>query len=171
MFAFTAAERVECGSLKKLIFTLEAHLTKMPQAKSGDTVRVHYTGTLNNGQVFDSSKDRAPLEFTLGTGMVIAGFDAAVTGLEPGETVTKTIPMDEAYGAYNPEMVGDIEKANIPADFELEVGQRLEMQVPGKASMSVTITDINGEIVTLDGNHPLAGQDLTFELELVEIVG
>lgn len=143
----------------------------MAQAKSGDKVKVHYTGTLNNGQVFDSSKERDPLEFTLGTGMVIAGFDAAVTGLEPGETVTKTIPVEEAYGPYQEEMVADIEKKNIPADFELEVGQRLQMQTPGGDAMAVTITDMKGDMVTLDGNHPLAGQDLTFELELVEIVG
>ena len=142
----------------------------MTQAKSGDTVKVHYTGTLNNGQVFDSSKSRDPLQFTLGTGMVIPGFDAAVTGLSPGETVTATIPNAEAYGPYQKEMVAEIEKQNIPADFELEVGQRLEMQVPSGEAMSVTITDIKGEMVTLDGNHPLAGQDLTFELELVEIV-
>lgn len=143
----------------------------MAQAKSGDKVKVHYTGTLNNGQVFDSSKERDPLEFTLGTGMVIAGFDAAVTGLEPGETVTKTIPVDEAYGPYQEEMVADIEKQNIPADFELEVGQRLQMQTPSGEAMAVTITDMKEGVVTLDGNHPLAGQDLTFELELVEIVG
>ncbi len=141
----------------------------MAQAKAGDTVKVHYTGTLNNGQVFDSSKSRAPLKFTLGTGMVIPGFDAAVTGLEPGETVIKTIPVDEAYGPYREEMVADIEKSNIPADFELETGQRLEMQVPNGEAMAVTITDIKGDTVTLDGNHPLAGQDLTFELELVSI--
>ncbi|MEL7068039.1 MAG: peptidylprolyl isomerase [Cyanobacteria bacterium J06634_6] len=143
----------------------------MAQAKSGDKVKVHYTGTLNNGQVFDSSKERDPLEFTLGTGMVIAGFDAAVTGLEPGETVTKTIPVDEAYGPYQEEMVADIEKQNIPADFELEIGQRLQMQTPSGEAMAVTITDMKEGVVTLDGNHPLAGQDLTFELELVEIVG
>ena len=142
----------------------------MTQSKSGDTVKVHYTGTLNNGQVFDSSKSREPLQFTLGTGMVIPGFDAAVTGLSPGETVTSTIPNAEAYGPYQKEMVAEIEKQNIPADFELEVGQRLEMQVPSGEAMSVTITDIKGDMVTLDGNHPLAGQDLTFELELVEIV-
>ncbi|MEO1391283.1 MAG: peptidylprolyl isomerase [Cyanobacteria bacterium J06634_5] len=142
----------------------------MAQAKSGDTVRVHYTGTLNNGQVFDSSKTRDPLEFTLGTGMVIAGFDAAVTGLSPGESVTKTIPVAEAYGPYQEEMVAEIERENIPADFELEVGQRLQMQVPNGEAMAVTITDIKGDMITLDGNHPLAGQDLTFELELVEIV-
>lgn len=142
----------------------------MTQAKSGDTVKVHYTGTLNNGQVFDSSKSREPLQFTLGTGMVIPGFEAAVTGLSPGETVTSTIPNAEAYGPYQKEMVAEIEKQNIPADFELEVGQRLEMQVPSGEAMSVTITDIKGDMVTLDGNHPLAGQDLTFELELVEIV-
>jgi len=142
----------------------------MAQAKAGDTVKVHYTGTLNNGQVFDSSKDRDPLQFTLGTGMVIPGFDAAVTGLSTGESVTKTIPVDEAYGPYQKEMVADIEKKSIPADFELEVGQRLQMQVPDGQAMAVTITDIKGDMVTLDGNHPLAGQDLTFELELVEIV-
>ena len=142
----------------------------MAQAKSGDTVKVHYTGTLNNGQIFDSSKSRDPLQFTLGTGMVIPGFDAAVTGLSPGETITTTIPNAEAYGPYQKEMVADIEKENIPADFELEVGQRLQMQVPSGEAMSVTITDIKGNMVTLDGNHPLAGQDLTFELELVEII-
>ena len=141
----------------------------MVQAKAGDKVKVHYTGTLNNGQVFDSSKDRDPLEFVLGSGMVIAGFDAAVTGLAPGETITKTIPVDEAYGPYQKEMVADIEKQKIPADFELEVGQRLQMQVPGGESMAVTITEIKDEIVTLDGNHPLAGEDLTFDLQLVEI--
>ena len=101
--------------------------------------------------------------------MVIPGFDAAVTGLEPGELVTATIPVDEAYGPYREEMVADIERQNIPADFELEVGQRLHMQVPDGEAMAVTITDIKGDTVTLDGNHPLAGQDLTFELELVEI--
>ena len=143
----------------------------MAQAKSGDTVKVHYTGTLNSGQVFDSSKSREPLQFTLGKGMVIPGFDAAVTGLSPGESVTATIPNAEAYGPYQEEMVAEIEKQNIPADFELEVGQRLQMQVPNGEAMSVTITDIKGDMVTLDGNHPLAGQDLTFELELVEIVG
>lgn len=142
----------------------------MVQAKQGDTVKVHYTGTLNNGQIFDSSKNRDPLEFVLGSGMVIPGFDAAVTGLEPGESVTKTIPMAEAYGPYNQDMVADIEKQNIPTDFELAVGQRLQMQVPNGEAMAVTITEIKGDIVTLDGNHPLAGQDLTFELELVEVV-
>ena len=139
----------------------------MAQAKTGDTVRVHYTGTLNNGQIFDSSKARDPLEFTLGSGMVIPGFEAAVTGLAPGEMVTTTIPV--AYGPYRSEMVAAVEREKIPADFELEVGQRLQMQVPGGEAMAVTITDIQGDTVTLDGNHPLAGQDLTFELELVEI--
>ena len=142
----------------------------MVQAKAGDTVKVHYTGTLNNGQVFDSSKDRQPLEFKIGSGMVIPGFDAAVTGLEPGETIKTTIPNAEAYGPYNEEMVAEIEKDKIPADFELAIGQRLQMQVPNGDAMAVTVTDIKGDVVTLDGNHPLAGQDLTFELELIEIV-
>lgn len=142
----------------------------MAQAKTGDTVKVHYTGTLNSGRVFDSSKSREPLQFTLGSGMVIPGFDQAVTGLSPGDSVTRTIPADQAYGPYQKEMVAEIERQNIPADFELAVGQRLEMQVPDGESMAVTITDMRGEMVTLDGNHPLAGQDLTFELELVEIL-
>ncbi len=142
----------------------------MAQAKTGDTVKVHYTGTLNSGRVFDSSKSREPLQFTLGSGMVIPGFDQAVTGLSPGDSVTRTIPADQAYGPYQREMVAEIERQNIPADFELAVGQRLEMQVPDGESMAVTITDMRGEMVTLDGNHPLAGQDLTFELELVEIL-
>ncbi len=141
----------------------------MAQAKAGDTVKVHYKGTLNGGQVFDSSRTREPLEFTLGSGMVIPGFDAAVTGLEPGESVTVTIPVDKAYGPYREEMVAAIERDNIPADFELAVGQRLQMQVPDGEAMAVTITDIQGDMVTLDGNHPLAGQNLTFELELVAI--
>lgn len=130
----------------------------MIQAKAGDTVKVHYTGTLNNGQIFDSSKSREPLEFTLGSGMVIPGFDEAVTGLVPGESITKTIPTAEAYGPYRPEMVADIERANIPADFELEVGQRLQMQVPSGEAMAVTITDIQGDQITLDGNHPWPGR-------------
>ncbi len=141
----------------------------MAQAKAGDKVKVHYKGTLNGGQVFDSSSSREPLEFTLGSGMVIPGFDAAVTGLEPGESVTVTIPVDKAYGPYRQEMVAAIERDNIPADFELAVGQRLQMQVPDGEAMAVTITDIQDNMVTLDGNHPLAGQDLTFELELVAI--
>lgn len=141
----------------------------MVQAKAGDTVKVHYQGTLNGGQIFDSSRSREPLEFTLGSGMVIPGFDAAVTGLAPGESVTVTIPVDKAYGPYREEMVAAIERDNIPADFELAVGQRLQMQVPDGEAMAVTITDIQGDMVTLDGNHPLAGQDLTFELELVAI--
>lgn len=139
------------------------------QAKAGDIVKVHYTGTLTNGQVFDSSKTREPLEFTLGSGMVIPGFDAAVTGLSPGESVTQTILSSEAYGPYQEEMVAAIEREQIPADFELEVGQRLQMQVPNGEAMAVTVTDIQGDTITLDGNHPLAGQDLTFELELVAI--
>lgn len=141
----------------------------MAQAKAGDIVKVHYTGTLTNGQIFDSSKTREPLEFTLGSGMVIPGFDAAVTGLSPGESVTQTIPSGEAYGPYQEEMVATIERENIPADFELEVGQRLQMQVPNGEAMAVTVTDVQGDTITLDGNHPLAGQDLTFELELVAI--
>ncbi len=141
----------------------------MAQAKAGDIVKVHYTGTLTNGQIFDSSKTREPLEFTLGSGMVIPGFDAAVTGLSPGESVTQTIPSGEAYGPYQEEMVATIDRENIPADFELEVGQRLQMQVPNGEAMAVTVTDVQGDTITLDGNHPLAGQDLTFELELVAI--
>ncbi|KKW42055.1 MAG: Peptidyl-prolyl cis-trans isomerase [Candidatus Magasanikbacteria bacterium GW2011_GWA2_56_11] len=132
-------------------------------------VRVHYTGRLDDGTVFDSSRDRDPLEFTVGSGQVIAGFDEAVAGLAVGESRTVRIPAAKAYGHRRPEMVAMVDRNRFPAGMEFAVGNKL--QLPGDAGLLiVTVTDISGETVTLDANHELAGKDLTFDVELVEIV-
>lgn len=141
----------------------------MAQARAGDTVRVHYTGRLGDGTVFDSSQGHDPLEFTLGTGQVIAGFDAAVSGMSPGDARTVTIPVDEAYGPRRPEMVQTVPREQFPTHVEPELGQQFQV-TNGQQMAVVTVTQVSEEGVTLDGNHPLAGQDLTFELSLVEIV-
>lgn len=141
----------------------------MTQAKSGDTVKVHYTGKLEDGTVFDTSVEDEPLEFTVGSGMVIPGFEQAVVGMAPGETKVEKITADEAYGPYQQEMVMQVEREAMPADFEPEVGQQLEIQRPGGEVIQVVITDVNEGAVTLDANHPLAGMDLIFEIELLEI--
>jgi peptidylprolyl isomerase len=141
----------------------------MAQANSGTTVRVHYTGKLDDGQVFDSSRQREPLEFTLGGGQVIPGFDQAVAGMEPGEAKTVTIPADEAYGGRSEELFLRVERDRLPPDLEPEVGQQLQMNQGGQVAI-VTVAEVADDAVTLDANHPLAGKDLTFELELVEIV-
>jgi peptidylprolyl isomerase len=141
----------------------------MTAAKSGDNVKVHYTGTLNDGSQFDSSQGREPLEFTLGTGQVIPGFDEAVAGMVIGDNKTVTIPADEAYGAHNQEMVQQVPRSAIPDDIQLELGLVLSAQGPDGQTLSFTVVEFNEEQVTVDGNHPLAGQDLTFALELVAI--
>ncbi|HEX8693792.1 MAG TPA: peptidylprolyl isomerase [Longimicrobium sp.] len=141
----------------------------MAEARAGDTVRVHYTGTLGDGSVFDSSQGREPLEFTVGAGQVIPGFDEAVTGMQPGEEKRVTIPADDAYGQRRPEMVGTVRREQFPPDIQPAVGQQLQMSQQGHTFV-VTVTEVSGDEVTLDANHPLAGEDLTFQLELVEIV-
>lgn len=145
-------------------------MTAQDTAKRGDTVRVHYRGTLEDGSEFDASFGREPLEFTLGTGQVIAGFDKAITGLAPGESRTAQIPADEAYGPRLSEMVLELPREQFPAGITPEAGQQLELAQEDGQRIPVTVTDVTGETVTLDANHPLAGQDLTFEVELVEIV-
>lgn len=140
----------------------------MTQAKAGDTVRVHYTGTLEDGSVFDSSQGREPLEFTLGEGQVIPGFEEAVLGMEPGESKRVTIPSTEAYGPRREELMLEVGKEEFPPDVRPEVGQRLQM-VQGEQAMVVLVREVGDRSVTLDANHPLAGEDLTFELELVRI--
>ena len=135
-------------------------------AKRGDTVRVHYTGTLKDGTQFDSSRGREPLEFTLVGGRVIAGFDAAVTGMEVGETRTVTIPSSDAYGDRNDAMLLRIPRAQVPPNVSPHVGQQLQVGRGGEA-VNVTVREVTPEHVVLDANHPLAGEDLTFALELV----
>jgi len=142
----------------------------MQQAKNGDKVKVHYHGRLTNGETFDSSEGRAPLEFEVGGGMVIKGFDDGVSGMAVGEKKTVNIPFDEAYGPRNPEMIIEFPKDKFPQDMELEVGMPLMMNNGGGQQFQVVITDIKDATVMLDANHPLAGQDLVFDIELVEIV-
>ena len=141
----------------------------MSEAKKGDRVKVHYTGKLTDGSVFDSSRDREPLEFELGSGMMIAGFDAAVTGMNVGETKIAEIPSAEAYGEHNEEMVISVPKTQLPEGLNPEVGQQLGMQQPNGQSIPVRVTKVETESIEIDANHPLAGKDLVFDLELVEI--
>jgi peptidylprolyl isomerase len=142
----------------------------MQQVKKGDKVKVHYHGRLTSGETFDKSEGREPLEFEVGEGMVIKGFDDGVTGMAVGEKKTITIPFDEAYGPRNPEMLIEMPKERFPQDMELEVGMPLGMSDGSGQQFQVVITEIKDDIVMLDANHPLAGQDLVFDLELVEIV-
>ncbi|HEY9675592.1 MAG TPA: peptidylprolyl isomerase [Waterburya sp.] len=142
----------------------------MVQAKSGDTVKIHYTGKLDDGTIFDSSVNREPLEFILDSGQVIPGFDSAVMGMAPGESKTEKIPMDQAYGPYRVEMVIEVNKQQLPPDLDPEVGQQLQIQQTNGQIIPVYVTEVNDSTVTLDANHPLAGQDLTFDIQLVEIV-
>ncbi len=142
----------------------------MAQAKQGDTVRVHYTGTLDDGTMFDTSADREPLVFTIGGGQVIVGFDIAVLDMAPGEKRVSVIPALEAYGEHSPELVTDVDRERFPADMELEIGQQLQVGLPDNQQAIVMIVDLSDTAVTLDANHPLAGQQLTFEIELVEIL-
>ncbi len=142
----------------------------MPQAQDGDKVRIHYTGKLTDGTQFDSSAGREPLEFILGSGMVIPGFDDAVNGLEVGAKITAIIPAEKAYGLHQQEMVAKIPREHFPADMELALGQQFAIPQPEGRQAIVTVTEINDADVTIDGNHALAGKDLVFDIELVEIV-
>jgi peptidylprolyl isomerase len=140
----------------------------MAEAKRGDTVRVHYKGTLDDGSVFDSSEGREPLEFTIGGGQVIAGFDQGVTGMSPGDERTINIPSSDAYGEVQAELLLRVPRDQFPPDVTPEVGQQLQMS-DGQQTFVVTVRDVADDAVLLDANHPLAGKALTFELTLVDI--
>lgn len=142
----------------------------MAQAKDGDTIKVHYTGKLDDGSVFDSSADRDPLEFKLGDNRIIRGFENAVIGMEPGGKSTVKIPADEAFGPYKDEMIMEVKKEDLPTDLEPKIGQKFNLQQSDDQTIIVTVTELTGDTVTLDANHPLAGKDLSFDIELVEIV-
>lgn len=141
----------------------------MTQAKPGDSVRIHYTGTLSDGAVFDSSEGRDPLQFTVGSGEIIPGLDKAIVGMAEGEQKTVTVPADEAYGSHDPQMRQSVPREQVPADIPLDVGTPLQMQLPDGRAIPVTVAEVSEETVVFDANHPLAGKDLTFAVELVGI--
>lgn len=140
------------------------------KAKEGDLVKVHYTGKLKDESIFDSSQNSDPLEVTLGTGQVIPGFEKAVVGMGVGDSKTIEIAAADAYGSYRDELVVEIDKERIPEDLTVEVGQQLVLRQAEGPPIRVKVTDMTEKSVTLDANHPLAGQDLTFEVQLIEIV-
>lgn len=143
----------------------------MQQVKKGDKIKIHYHGRLTDGTVFDSSQNRQPLEFEVGSGMVIAGFDAGVTGMGVGDKKTIQIPFMEAYGPVQNEMIIEFPKANFPAELKPEVGMQLAMNNGAGQQIPVVVKEIKDDVIVLDANHPLAGKDLIFDLELVEIIG
>jgi peptidylprolyl isomerase len=170
----------------------------MAQAKTGDKVKVHYTGTLEDGSVFDTSEtdigqpsddscgcsskkgnddgcgcsghEFDPMEFVIGAGHLIPKFEAAIIGLEPGQSITVTIPADEAYGQRAEDMVAVIERSEIPAEINPEPGQQMEVILENGSPFPVLVTEVTDTSITLDGNHPLAGRDLTFVIRLIEIL-
>lgn len=141
----------------------------MTQVKSGDTVAIHYTGTLLDGSTFDSSDGREPLEFVVGSGQIIPGLDVALPGMEVGDKKVVKIGSEDAYGPLNPEMRQAVPREGIPADIPLEVGTQLQMQTPDGQAMPVMVVEVDDATVTLDANHPLAGKDLQFDIELMKI--
>ncbi|MFQ5737178.1 MAG: peptidylprolyl isomerase [Thermodesulfobacteriota bacterium] len=141
----------------------------MAQAKKGDSVKVHYRGTLSDGTEFDSSTGKEPLAFSIGAGMLIPAFESAVEGMEQGESKKVSIPAEEAYGPYVKELVADFERSQFPPDITPEVGTQLQIEQENGGKTLVRVIEVSDSMVTLDANHPLAGKDLIFDIELVEI--
>jgi len=141
----------------------------MTEVREGNTVKVHYTGTLDDGSVFDSSVGGEPLQFTIGQGQMIPGFERGVVGMELGETRTVVVAADQAYGIHRPDGVFEVERSEIPTTIPLQQGMQLQANGPGGRPVTMTVLEVSDEKVKLDANHPLAGKDLTFEIEVVEI--
>ena len=141
----------------------------MAEVKSGDTVHIHYTGTLTDGTVFDSSEGRDPLKFEVGSGQIIPGLDTAMPGMSVGEKKTVEVPADQAYGQIDPNARQQVPREGIPADIPLDPGTQLQVQTENGQVLPVTVLEVTEEHVTLDANHALAGKDLTFDIELVAI--
>jgi len=142
---------------------------KMKEAQAGDLVSVHYTGKLANGEVFDSSKDRDPLKFTLGNEELLGGFEEGVVGMKPGDTKSVTLNPEEAFGDRREDLVLELPKTEFPQHITPSVGLQLNMSSASGANLTVVITEVGENSVTLDGNHPLAGQTVVFDIELIEI--
>jgi FKBP-type peptidyl-prolyl cis-trans isomerase 2 len=142
----------------------------MAQAKHGDTVRVHYTGKLEDGTPFDSSADRQPLEFTIGAGEVISGVEHAVVGMAPGDSKSAHVPPEQGYGDYRRELLTVVNRDRLPSNLNPTVGQRLQVQQEGGRQFTVKVAEVSTSTVTLDANHELAGKPLVFDLELVEVL-
>ena len=141
----------------------------MTQAQQGNIVRVHYTGRLDDGSVFDSSEGGEPLEFTIGQGQMIPGFEQGVVGMELGESRTVIIAANQAYGVYQPQGVIEVDRSEIPPTIQLEVGLQLQATGPDGRPAQLTVIELSEDKVKMDGNHPLAGKDLTFEIEVIGI--
>jgi FKBP-type peptidyl-prolyl cis-trans isomerase 2 len=141
----------------------------MAQAKQGDSVKVEYTGKLKDGSVFDTSANREPLEFTIGGGQIIPDFEEAVVGMNPGDSKTIEVPAVRAYGLHHGDMAIEVDKAQFPEDIKPTIGDQLQISQPDGRAAVVTVTEITDDSVTLDANHPLAGEDLTFDIQLVEV--
>lgn len=142
----------------------------MTKVKAGDTVRIHYTGALNDGSVFDSSDGRDPLEFTVGSGQIIPGLDKALPGMAVGEAKTVTVPPQDAYGDHDPNGRQEVPRAQVPDHIPVEIGTQLQVSLPDGRQMPVTVAEVTDDTVVLDANHPLAGRALTFTVEMMEIV-
>jgi peptidylprolyl isomerase len=142
----------------------------MAQAKSGDSVRVHYTGKFSDGEVFDSSVGKDTPQFVIGAGQIIVGFDRAVVGMQPGEAKSVMFGPEEGYGVQQENLVFVVERQTLPAQLSPQIGQRHQIRQGDGSTMAVTVTAVSEENITLDANHPLAGRDLTFEIQLVEIL-
>ncbi|SMQ85558.1 peptidylprolyl isomerase [Devosia lucknowensis] len=142
----------------------------MTTAATGDIVRIHYSGRLVDGTQFDSSEGRAPLEFTLGQGQVIRGLEQHVAGMEAGAKSTVTIPVDDAYGPRRDEAIQQLDRAKVPAGIDLKVGSQLQARTADGGMLPITVVGLDEQSITVDANHPLAGQDLVFDVEVVEVV-
>jgi peptidylprolyl isomerase len=142
----------------------------MAQAKDGDTVKVHYTGKLEDDVVFQTTVGRKPLEFTIGQEQLIPAFEQAVVGMSPGDSKHIQIPADQAFGPYHEELVRTVDRSQFPPEVEPEVGQRLDMSSESGRTVLVTVIDFSESSITLDANHPLAGEDLAFDVELMDII-
>lgn len=141
----------------------------MSKAKAGDTVRVHYTGKLEDGTQFDSSAGKDPLEFSLGAGDVLPSFDSAVEGMAVGDSKSIDIAAADAYGRRHEQLIQDVPREQLPDDMQPQVGMQLQAQGQDGQPIHLVVTEVKEEAITVDGNHPLAGQDLSFDIELVDI--